>query len=58
MAPYGGVGIRKAVLVWNVADWLELGVGLAFLGFTRIPGLSAGFDTKAPMEWGLPHLSY
>jgi hypothetical protein len=58
MAPYGGVGMRKAGLMCRVADWPVRGMGLAFLAFTRIPGLSAGFDTKAPTEWGLPHLSY
>lgn len=48
MVSYRGVGIRKAVLAWGVADWQALGMGLALLGFTRIPELGAELDTKAP----------
>lgn len=53
MALYRGVGIRKAVLVWRVADWLAMGTGLALLGFTRIPRLSAELDTEALGEVGI-----
>lgn len=53
MALYRGVGIRKAVLAWGVADWLAMGTGLASLGFTRIPRLSVEFDTEALVRVGI-----
>lgn len=53
MALYRGVGIRKAVMAWGVADWLAMGTGLALLGFTRIPGLSAKLDTEALGKVGI-----
>jgi hypothetical protein len=56
MVSYRGVGIRKAVLAWGVADWQVLRTGLALLGFTRFLRFSAELHTEAP--WGVGIISF
>jgi hypothetical protein len=49
MAPYGGVGIRKAVLACKVADWLELGWAWRFSDSLAFLGLA--LDLIPRLQW-------